>query len=679
VTLKFFRSAPFSSESPMFRRLLQVLDVDRLIPAAIRAGDSETLRKARIAIYFSAALLVQCAIYIPTYIIEGIPECAYFIAIGATGLVFLPLSLRAERRPLAWAGLQIGGLTLGVLTATACYTGGLHSTSLWWMAMVPVLTMLIAGKRLALLMAALHVAIVLAFYQAQKTGVVFPMGPDPREQPHVILNDVSFLMITLVMLAWLFERAKERTLQAVAEHVAELRLILDSVGQGFLCCDASGTIVGRHSSIVVRWFGALAPGQKLWSYVGASDASFAALFEMGWMAIADDLMPIELCIDQVPLRFTHGDRSFKLELQPVNWGQPGAVMVVVVTDITAILASERAESAQRELAVALDHAVRDRAGFLQFVDEVDALVAGLHLDSPSLRRVLHTIKGNCGFFGVQSVADASHAAEGRLEDGLLEPAELAELAARWGSFCSSVSLVLDRRERGIEIDAAHYAALRGAVREGASHATLDRMVAELRYEPVSIALGRAAEQARALAERLGKGEIEVAIEATDLRLDPDRWRALWSASVHAIRNAVDHGLEAPEEREHGGKPGAGRLGLSARIDGERLVIAIEDDGRGVDWDAVAERARAAGLPHGSRAELCEALFADGLSTRDTATDVSGRGIGMTALRHAVRDLGGRLELTSERGAGTRLCLSFPAEARWSRPPAPAHVTARDAA
>src|SRR6185369_10816059 len=94
-----------------------------------------------------------------------------------------------------------------------------------------------------------------------------------------------------------------------------------------------------------------------------------------------------------------------------------------------------------------------------------------------------------------------------------------------------------------------------------------------------------------------------------------------------------------------------------------LIITLRDDGRGIDWDKVAATAAARGLPHDTDEKLREALFTDGVSSRDTATLTSGRGIGMGALRHAARALGGDLEVTSVRGQGTTLAFRFPREAQ----------------
>jgi two-component system chemotaxis sensor kinase CheA len=487
-------------------------------------------------------------------------------------------------------------------------------------------------------------------------------------EPDVVFWDVVLLMATLVALAWLFEKAKDKMRDALAANNRELQLVLDSVGQGFLSCDVSGTVVGRHSAIAERWFGSAAKGQKVWAYVCGSDERFADRFRFAWSAIVDDVLPIELCLDQLPKRFAREAQVFQLEYQPVKSGGAVSQIVIVITDVTAVVESERKEAAQRELAAALDCALSDPAGFLQFMEEAESLVSQLDASNPAVKHALHTLKGNCGFFGAHAVAAASHALEDRIGEGPIAQGDVDALKALWRNFSEPLSLIIDRRAGVTEVTHEDFDALREAVRRNADHAVLDRMVTELRYEPVELALRRSAVQACALAERLDKGEIGIVVRAPDVRLDPRRWKPLWSAFDHAIRNAVDHGLETPDERLERGKPLAGQLRLSADLVGEELVITLEDDGRGVDWERVRERARARGVAHETAADLENALFLDGLTTRDRATSVSGRGIGLSALREQVRALGGTVEVRSRTGEGTTCCMRFPAACRWSLPP-----------
>jgi two-component system chemotaxis sensor kinase CheA len=185
---------------------------------------------------------------------------------------------------------------------------------------------------------------------------------------------------------------------------------------------------------------------------------------------------------------------------------------------------------------------------------------------------------------------------------------------------------------------------------------------------VALRFERLARQAVALGQRLDKAPLDVTIDDGRIRLDPERWVGFWAAMVHAVRNAVDHGVETSAERSAAGKPARATVTLAASHRDGHLVITLADDGRGIDWEAVRARAAREGLPAVTRADLVAALFADGLSTREVASDVSGRGIGLGALRAAITALDGTVDVTSSTGAGTRFEIRFPDASAELRPP-----------
>jgi two-component system chemotaxis sensor kinase CheA len=172
-------------------------------------------------------------------------------------------------------------------------------------------------------------------------------------------------------------------------------------------------------------------------------------------------------------------------------------------------------------------------------------------------------------------------------------------------------------------------------------------------EPLHKRFSIFAQQIVELAERLGKKGVTVQISDSGLRLPREQLASFWSSFPHVIRNAVDHGIESVEERRTLGKPENAVIELASRIDNGEVVVEIADDGPGLDWKAVAERARAKGLPTESREDLEAALFADGVTTREKASEVSGRGVGLSAVRSAVLAMGGRICIESALNRGTR--------------------------
>lgn len=154
----------------------------------------------------------------------------------------------------------------------------------------------------------------------------------------------------------------------------------------------------------------------------------------------------------------------------------------------------------------------------------------------------------------------------------------------------------------------------------------------------------------------------------NVRLPVEPWAEFWGAFVHVVRNAVDHGLESSRERKEAGKQGPAKLRFACRVQNSECQIELSDNGHGVAWERIREKAQELGLPHATREQLVAAMFADGLSTRDQASDTSGRGVGMGAVREACSTLGGRIEVISEPGQGTtfRFCMPYQSGARGAR-------------
>ena len=196
-----------------------------------------------------------------------------------------------------------------------------------------------------------------------------------------------------------------------------------------------------------------------------------------------------------------------------------------------------------------------------------------------------------------------------------------------------------------------------------SHA-LQAMVMQVRMIPVEAVFLRFPRLVRDLSTKLGK-QVELELIGKDTELDRTVVDALGDPLVHLIRNSLDHGLEGPEEREAAGKPTTGTLHLSARHAGGNVVIEVRDDGRGINPVKVAQKAAERGLIAADTVETTdmakaiELLFHPGFSTAEVTSDISGRGVGMDAVRTTIRELGGEVVMTSEQGQGTVAQIRLP--------------------
>jgi len=201
-------------------------------------------------------------------------------------------------------------------------------------------------------------------------------------------------------------------------------------------------------------------------------------------------------------------------------------------------------------------------------------------------------------------------------------------------------------------------------------AQTSRLVADLQDEimtsrmvPVWQVFDRFPRLVRDAARSVGK-PVEFTIEGKEVELDRSMLDEVGDPIVHLLRNAIDHGIETPDERRAQGKPEAGRLTLSASRDRSAVAIKVTDDGRGIDRDKVLKRAHEQGLIDPSKTELTdEELFRiisqAGFSTADRVTDLSGRGVGIDAVHNRVRALGGSVDMKTAPGKGTTVTLRLP--------------------
>ena len=193
---------------------------------------------------------------------------------------------------------------------------------------------------------------------------------------------------------------------------------------------------------------------------------------------------------------------------------------------------------------------------------------------------------------------------------------------------------------------------------------LAERVAAARLIPLSGIFADLPQAARSLAREHGK-EVICTVEGGDTGVDKSILPSLNDPIVHLLRNAIDHGLETPEERMAAGKPPEGRLRILARPDGDRLEVILEDDGRGIDPDRVREVAVQRGVVSAaeaaamSNASAIDLIFAPGFSTREKTSEISGRGVGLDVVRRRVVSLGGTVTVESEPGKGTRFILRLP--------------------
>jgi HPt (histidine-containing phosphotransfer) domain-containing protein len=458
------------------------------------------------------------------------------------------------------------------------------------------------------------------------------------------------------------EQVVART-QALAQRERSLRLVLDSTGDGLFEAGRDGRLVGGSSAAAIRWFGESVADAKLADYLYRDDPDHAAEFALGFDQLADDILPWELCRDQMPRRLERNQLVLALDYRRVVEDDQFTKILIIVRDVTEAVFSERAEKAAREQHALITKLLQDKDGFAQFVKDCEGLLSAVSstVDLALVQRHLHTLRGNCAIVGLRSVAEFCHGMEDRLSasGGPVEANDIADLVALWRLRLQSIEAFLtgvggDR----LEVDRSDHAQLIESLVRRQDYGEIIAMVEVWSWPRTEDRLIRYRAQAESLAERLDRS-IEVTTEHNELRVPRDYLQKFWPTLIHVIRNAVDHGAEPQAVRQVQGKRPAMSLRFVTAQTLESFYIEVRDDGPGIDREALLRNVRLRQIDVSVDIPLLDLVCMQGLSSRATVSETSGRGVGLAAVREACAAEHGKIELRSKLGEGTMLRFVFP--------------------
>ncbi|ONF95898.1 chemotaxis protein CheA [Sphingomonas jeddahensis] len=299
-------------------------------------------------------------------------------------------------------------------------------------------------------------------------------------------------------------------------------------------------------------------------------------------------------------------------------------------------------------------AIIDRIGEI-----VEAIDAGNALDDSTEDQLLAALQGKPAEAPPQLVTPVSNAPRAPARSIRLS----VDLLDRMMNGVSE--MVLARNELARRLRDSGDATLETAIdRLSLTVAELRDTVTRTRMQAIESLFSALPRLVRDTAGTLGK-RVSLAIDGAEVELDREMIELLRDPLVHIVRNAIDHGIEAPEERRRAGKPEVGRLSIVARQSGNRIIVEIADDGRGIDTARLVgklarqEPDRAAELNALSERRRLDLVFEPGLSTRDEVTAMSGRGVGMDVVRTNVEQIGGSIRLDNVPGRGLTTTIEVP--------------------
>ncbi|NJL25195.1 MAG: PAS domain-containing protein [Calothrix sp. SM1_5_4] len=468
-----------------------------------------------------------------------------------------------------------------------------------------------------------------------------------------------------------------------------LNAILNSLGQGFFTFNQDGDCGDVFTRACEDILEGTPKGRKVWDVLAVSRAEREQFLR--WSeSLFNEYLPFEDMKSLGPGLFPHSrGRHVVLDFFPIRREENKITDVVVVaTDKTTEHEAQVALESERQFAGMIVRYTKNKDQFLSFLATVGPSVARLKsmvsagmggAEIGECFRVLHTLEGEAGTFCLRELRDSARASQHVLEvhkgaTTMPEAARLELLASltnleeRFQKFLEE-SRDLFRLPRGqvgrtVELSVDSLNEFLGELRRSPQHDSLARRYQDLFLKiPIEDRLKYFDGLVQSVAERLGKKVQPLAIEGGDVRIFPEPYQNFFSSLVHAFRNAVDHGLESPEERDWAGKPHAGRIEVHvSRQPGEiRLVVA--DDGKGIDPAVIREKLKgkfpSQDFSLQSDEDIIQNVCRPGFSSRDSIGEFSGRGVGLDALREEVLRLGGAIHIQSKVGEGTRIEITLP--------------------
>jgi len=458
--------------------------------------------------------------------------------------------------------------------------------------------------------------------------------------------------------------------EKVADRTRTIREILDHVVTGFMLVDREGVIQPGYTESCYGLFSTSEKlaGKTLWTVLGL-DADEAFAYELGFEQLIADFFPEETALGQLRDKFTIDDHVVQIVGRVIR-DEEGEIakLLFTISDITEQVEAER----ERETNRILLEILRQREPFNAFIQDtkikLELARKAIELDDERYaRRAIHTIKGNAGSYGLDHVMKTCHEVE---KSEVLCDTHLHQIESSMRGFLHAHHEVLeiryeDNQTHTYDIEARALEELERFARQSSDHELAEKIhvwLAKARLCPASSLLGPLENFMQQIAQRLEK-DIAFEVRGEDVLVDAEQFRPVVMNLTHLLRNAADHGIEHANDRV--GKDPRGRIQLAFEDRGREHRISVTDDGCGIDTERLAACALANGIIDVSEIQqrtseqLLELIYLDGLSTKFDATEISGRGVGMSAVRAVAEGCGGHVEIATHRGQGTSITLVLP--------------------
>jgi len=478
------------------------------------------------------------------------------------------------------------------------------------------------------------------------------------------------------------KKVEERTLE-LSQANNTISAMVNSLDQGFFLFDESGACLPIYSKACLTLLENDPAKLKVWEILKVPEEKGSK-----WVQVLySGKLPFSQTSKLGPKLFPHSNGNrISLNYFPVlNEHKKLDKVVVVATDKTMeALAEQKAELQKSEVQLILKIA-KNRQAFLRFIRETREYLKQISelcknakdkSEHVFVMRVIHTIKGLSASFSMVDLAKRCHNFETKLQMNQEVPLSnnLEDIKNISESLEKTVEAQkdllgndLDRNDRTVEVSTKTIQDLHKLLSDkGVSEEITTAFSRELICEPIEDYFKPYQDTVDAVANRASKQVAPLHFISGNIRVLPEPYIKLFNSFIHAFRNAVDHGVESPMEREQLGKSPEGHItvafGLSEGVPLPYLTICVKDDGKGIDPARLRVKLKEKGILNVDKEndlEILQHVFDSGISTRETVSDLSGRGVGLDAIRTEAIALSGTAFVESELGKGTTLTVRVP--------------------
>ena len=467
-------------------------------------------------------------------------------------------------------------------------------------------------------------------------------------------------------------------------HLQQVQTLLDNTGQGFLTCDQALNIHSGFSRECLQIFQSSALSGSIVDLLAPDQPALHALFvDVLTEVMQPEQSPVMVTtfLSLLPAQLTIHARLYQAEYKRLA---PDTLMVILsdITEKTRLAAALQQQQEQAHFIVyALNHPDEVRQVLLSFQHFLQtATAAEQSYSTPAafteLYRQIHTFKGLLAQIRCPALPASLHQAEDCLQS-LSEETSLQVSVTEHIGFAlldSQLQQALQLLERQLP---AHLfdrdphlplpRRLQQEVVKVLQHhdAGLAQQMRAVQFRPVSSLLRPHFEMALMLAQAQGKLLSAIRLQGEDPKVDPEFYQPVFQVLVHVFRNAVDHGIETPEQRVANGKPAVASIQCQLQSDGDSLLLSIRDDGRGIAIEQVRQKAvmlqllQAAESAELPAEQIAQLIFADALSTKQDVNLLSGRGIGLAAVKQQLVSFGASISVQSVAGEGCTFIIRLP--------------------